>query len=239
MTEQNIQQNMRRPLILFAIILAMFMAAVEATIVATAMPGIVADLGGFAIFSWVFGSYLLMQVISIPIYGKLSDIFGRKIVFSIGVIIFLIGSIVCGFSPSMEILIIGRFIQGLGAGAVQPIATTIVGDIYTKEERAKIQGYLSSIWGISSILGPVLGGVFVDYLHWSLVFLMNIPFGIISMILVIVFLKENVEKRHHSIDYLGSSLILISITSLMLVLIKVERIGHGRQLKLLRLLHYL
>lgn len=220
MNAQVVNQQMKRPIILFAIILAMFMAAVEATIVATAMPGIVADLGGFAIFSWVFGSYLLMQVISIPIYGKLADIFGRKVVFSIGIIIFLVGSAICGFAISMEMLIIGRFIQGLGAGAVQPIATTIVGDIYTKEERANIQGYLASIWGISSILGPVLGGIFVDYLHWSWVFLMNIPFGILSLVLVNIFLKESIDKKQHSIDYLGSLLILISISSLMLVLIQ-------------------
>src|SRR5690625_1126849 len=112
----------KRPLVLAAVMLAMFMAAVEATIVATAMPGIVADLGGFSHFSWVFSSYLLMQVVTIPIYGKLADLYGRKLIFSIGIGIFLLGSLLCGFSWSMEILIISRFIQGLGAGAVQPIA---------------------------------------------------------------------------------------------------------------------
>ncbi|WP_078552711.1 MDR family MFS transporter [Bacillus alkalicellulosilyticus] len=210
----------KRPIVLAAIILAMFMAAVEATIVATAMPGIVADLGGFSLFTWVFGSYLLMQVVTIPIYGKLSDLFGRKIIFSIGIIIFLIGSLICGLAGSMELLILARFIQGLGAGAVQPIATTIVGDMYTKEERASIQGYLASIWGISSILGPVLGGVFVEYLHWSWIFWMNIPFGILSIIGVVLFLKEEVETKKHTIDYWGATLLFISVTAVMLILIQ-------------------
>ncbi|MDE5413758.1 MDR family MFS transporter [Alkalihalobacterium chitinilyticum] len=214
------RKTTNRPIVLFAIIMAMFMAAVEATIVATAMPGIVSDLGGFSLFTWVFGGYLLMQVVSIPIYGKLADLFGRKIIFSIGIFIFLVGSIWCGFATSMEWLIIARFIQGLGAGAVQPIATTIVGDIYTKEERASIQGYLASIWGISSILGPVLGGVFVQYLHWSWIFWMNIPFGILAVLLVVLFLKENVEKTRPAVDYFGALLILISVGSLMMVLIQ-------------------
>ncbi|WP_209122881.1 MDR family MFS transporter [Alkalihalobacillus sp. BA299] len=209
-----------RPIVLFAIIMAMFMAAVEATIVATAMPGIVSELGGFHLFTWVFGGYLLMKVVSIPIYGKLADLFGRKIVFSIGIFIFLLGSIWCGFASTMEWLIIARFLQGLGAGAVQPIATTIVGDIYTKEERASIQGYLASIWGISSILGPILGGVFIEYFHWSWIFWMNIPFGLLATLLVGLFLKENIEKTKPSVDYFGALLILISIGSLMMVLIQ-------------------
>ncbi|OLO38811.1 MFS transporter [Alkalihalophilus pseudofirmus] len=214
------KRETNRPIVLFAIIMAMFMAAVEATIVATAMPGIVAELGGFSLFTWVFGGYLLMQVVSIPIYGKLADLFGRKIIFSIGIFIFLFGSIWCGFATSMESLIIARFIQGLGAGAVQPIATTIVGDMYTKEERASIQGYLASIWGISSILGPVLGGVFIQYFHWSWIFWMNIPFGLLAIVLVGIFLKEKVEKTKPAIDYFGSILILISVGSLMMVLIQ-------------------
>ncbi|WP_370621913.1 MFS transporter [Bacillus sp. JCM 19034] len=180
----------KRPLVLVAVMLAMFMAAVEATIVATAMPRIVSDLGGFALFSWVFSAYLLMQVVTIPLYGKLADLYGRKLIFSIGIILFLIGSILCGFAWTMEILILSRFIQGIGAGAVQPIATTIVGDMYTKEERAKIQGYLSSIWGISAILGPVLGAFFVEYVHWSWVFWVNIPFGIFSVLIVCFIFKR-------------------------------------------------
>ncbi|WP_200761004.1 MDR family MFS transporter [Effusibacillus dendaii] len=200
--------------------LAMFMAAIEGTIVSTAMPSIVAELGGFSLFSWVFSSFLLMQAISVPIYGKLSDLFGRKPVFTAGVIIFLIGSLLCGMAKSMTALIVFRLLQGLGAGAVQPIATTIVGDIYTMEERAKIQGYLSSVWGISSVIGPTLGGVFVQYINWSWVFWINLPIGIAAIAGIHLFLHEGVEKKSHKIDYLGSALLLISISSLMVVLIQ-------------------
>ena len=158
MTREDIVMGIRekttlRPLVLASIILAMFMAAIEGTIVSTAMPSIVADLGGFRLYSWVFSAYLLMQAVTILIYGKLSDLFGRKPVFTFGVGMFLLGSLLCGFSESMIMLIVFRLIQGLGAGAVMPIATTIVGDMYTMEERAKIQGYLASVWGISAVLG--------------------------------------------------------------------------------------
>ncbi len=212
----------KKPLVLAAVMLAMFMAAVEATIVATAMPGIVADLGGFSLFSWVFSSYLLMQVVMIPLYGKLADLYGRKIIFSIGIGIFLIGSLLCGFAWSMEVLIISRFLQGMGAGAVQPIATTIVGDMYTKEERANIQGYLASIWGVSAILGPILGAFFIEYAHWSWIFWMNIPFGIIACLIVAFFLHEKIEKKKQSVDIGGSFLLFVSIASLMFVLVQFD-----------------
>lgn len=209
-----------RPYVLAAVMLAMFMSAVEATIVSTAMPSIVSELGGFSLYSWIFSSYLLMQVATILIYGKISDLFGRKPVFVIGVSIFLIGSILCGFANSMEMLIVYRFIQGFGAGAVMPIVTTIVGDIYTKEERASIQGYLSSVWGISAVLGPVLGGIFVKYLGWVYVFWMNLPLGILAIAGIVLFLHEDVEKKKHAIDYKGSILLVVSSSALMLVLVE-------------------
>lgn len=200
--------------------LAMFMSAVEATIVSTAMPSIVSELGGFTLYSWVFSSYLLMQVATILIYGKISDLFGRKPIFIIGVSIFLIGSVLCGLAKTLEMLIIFRFIQGFGAGAVMPIATTIVGDIYTKEERAAVQGYLSSVWGISAVLGPVLGGLFVNYVSWVYVFWMNVPLGLLAILGVALFLKEDVEKKKHAIDYTGSILLVVAISALMLVLVE-------------------
>ncbi len=209
----------KRPLVLAAVMLAMFMAAIEATIVATAMPSIVGDLGGFSLLSWVFSVYLLMQAVTVPIYGKLADLFGRKPVFLFGVAVFLVGSVLCGLAHSMFWLIVFRFIQGLGAGAIQPIATTIVGDIYTLEERSKIQGYLASVWGISSIIGPALGGIFVEYVHWAWVFWINIPIGILSAIGLILFLKEDVEKRKRDIDVLGSSLLFVMISSLMVIFV--------------------
>ncbi|GIP40918.1 MFS transporter [Paenibacillus sp. J31TS4] len=209
----------KRPFILAGVMLAGFMSAIEATIVATAMPSIVADLGGFAVFSWVFSGYLLMQAITIPIYGKLADLYGRKPVFAIGVLLFLIGSIACGFSQSMTALILFRMLQGLGAGAVQPISTTIVGDIYTMEERGKIQGYLASVWGVSSVIGPALGGFFVQFTHWAWVFWMNVPIGILSLLLIVFFLKEEVKPTRRQVDYAGSLLLFVSVGALMLLLI--------------------
>lgn len=210
----------KRPLVLAAIMIAMFMSAIEATIVSTAMPNIVSELGGFSMYSWVFSAYLLMTMATTLIYGKLADLYGRKPVFTIGVIIFLIGSILCGFASSMEMLIGFRFLQGIGAGAVMPIATTIVGDMYSKEERAKIQGYLSSVWGISAVLGPALGGFFVEVLTWHYVFWMNVPIGIFAIIGVQLFLHEHVEKKKHDIDYLGSVWLVISMSALMIVLVE-------------------
>lgn len=218
MPQKNKKTN--RPLVLISLIIAMFMSAIEGTIVATAMPNIVGDLGGFSLYSWVFSSFLLMTAVTTMIYGKLSDLFGRKPIYVFGVIVFLIGSILCGFATSMTMLIIFRFIQGIGAGAVQPVATTIVGDIYSVEERAKIQGYLSSVWGISAIVGPLAGGLIVQYSDWAWIFWVNIPLGIIGMIGVIFFLHESVEKEEKNIDYTESALFFISITALMLLFIE-------------------
>lgn len=214
------EKKTRRPLVLTSLIIAMFMAAIEGTIVATAMPSIVGDLGGFSLYSWVFSSFLLMNAVTTMIFGKLSDLFGRKPVFMIGVFIFLTGSVLSGFATSMMMLIVFRFIQGFGAGAVQPIAMTIVGDMYTLEERAKIQGYLSSVWGISAIIGPLAGGLIVRFSDWAWIFWMNVPLGIIGMIGVGLFLHEKVEKQARSIDYAGSGLFFIAISALMVLFIE-------------------
>ncbi|GAE94898.1 drug resistance transporter [Gracilibacillus boraciitolerans JCM 21714] len=216
-----VHQKTNRPLVLVALILSMFMAAIEGTIVATAMPNIVADLGGFSLYSWVFSSFLLMQAVTTMIYGKLADLFGRKPVFIIGVIIFLFGSVLCGLATTMITLIIFRLIQGVGAGAIHPIVTTIVGDMYTMEERAKVQGYLASVWGISSVVGPpLLGGIIVQFIDWKWIFWMNIPIGIAGLIGVIVFFHEEVLKEKKSIDYFGSSLFFVAISALIIVFVQ-------------------
>ncbi len=209
-----------RPFILAAVMLAMFVGAIEATIVSTAMPAITADLGGFQLYSWVFSSYLLMSTVTVLLYGKLSDIFGRKPALTLGMSLFLIGSILCGFAESMEWLIVFRFIQGLGAGAVMPIASTIVGDIYSKEERAKIQGYLSSVWGISAVMGPAIGGLLVETIGWQYVFWINVPLGVLSLAVLWIFLKENVEKNTSPIDYKGAVLLSAGLTILLYLLVE-------------------
>nr|WP_269800084.1 MDR family MFS transporter [Bacillus sp. mrc49] len=213
-------KQLKRPFILTAIMLAMFMNAIEGTIVSTAMPAIVSDLGGFSLYSWVFSGYLLMNAVTVLIYGKLSDILGRKPVLLFGITVFLIGSLLCGFANNMTELIIYRFIQGFGAGAVAPVASTIIGDIYKNEERARVQGYLSSVWGISAVMGPALGGLLVENLTWKLVFWVNIPLGILSFIGIWFFLHENIEKKKRDIDYLGAALLTLSISTFMLILVE-------------------
>ncbi|WP_090830670.1 MULTISPECIES: MDR family MFS transporter [unclassified Bacillus (in: firmicutes)] len=206
------------------VMLVMFMGAIEATIVSTAMPAIVGDLGGFSLYSWVFSAYLLMNAVTVLIYGKLSDIYGRKPILTIGIVFFLIGSILCGFAQSMEMLIIFRFIQGFGAGAVTSIATTIVGDIYTKEERANIQGYLASVWGISAISGPALGALIVEYASWHYVFWINIPLGLLAIVGLWLFFHERVEKKKITINHKSALFLTISISTSMVILVE----GGGR-----------
>lgn len=196
--------------------MAMFMAAIEGTIVATSMPSIVGRIGGVDLYSWVFSSFLLMQAVTVPIYGKLSDIFGRKRVFMAGIVVFLSGSILCGFAWSMPSLVAFRFLQGFGAGAVQPLAITLVGDLYTLEERGRTQGYIASVWGLSSIIGPLAGALIVQYLQWSWIFWMHVPFGLICIFLVSRYLHENIVAKARSIDYTGAVLLLVTVSTVML-----------------------
>ncbi|HKI59205.1 MAG TPA: MDR family MFS transporter [Trueperaceae bacterium] len=218
----------RRPLVLGALVLAMFMAAIEGTIVATAMPSIAASLGGFALYSWVFSAFLLMQAVTTPLFGKLADLFGRKPVFIAGVVVFLIGSVLCGFAPSMLVLVGFRFIQGLGAGAVYPTVTTLAGDLYSLRERARVQGYLSSVWGVSAVVGPLVGGLIVQYAHWAWIFWLNVPFGLLAILGVTLYLHEDVAQREHAIDVGGALLFLAGVAALMLILTEAGQWGAGR-----------
>lgn len=215
----------RRRLVMAACLMAQFMAAVEATIVGTAMPTIVADLGGFDLFSWVFAAYLLAQAASTPIYGRLADIYGRKRVFIAGAGLFVAASTACGFAWGMVPLIALRTIQGLGAGAIQPIAWTVVGDIYSPKERATVQGYLSAVFGASAIAGPLLGAFIVQHLHWALVFWVNIPIGIAAMVMLAVFLRERIEPRVHHVDYGGAALLMLGIGALMVVVVQAQSLN--------------
>ncbi|HWB50714.1 MAG TPA: MFS transporter [Stellaceae bacterium] len=214
-----------RGLVLCAALIATFMPAVESSIVATAMPTIVGDLGGFDLFSWVFAAYLLTMAVMIPIYGRLADIYGRKRVFFVGTGIFMVGTALCGLATSMPMLILFRAVQGLGGGAVQPIATTILGDIYTPAERARVQGYSSSVFGISAIIGPALGAFLVQHVHWSVVFWINLPIGVISIVLFALLLPERVEHRPHQIDYIGGLLLVIGVGAVLAALIQAASLG--------------
>ena len=196
------------------------MAAVEATIIATAMPTVANDLDGFGLFAWVFSAYMLGQAATIPLYGRLADMYGRRKIFFAGVFFFLLGSTLCGFSTSMLQLVIFRAIQGLGAGGVQPIANTIVGDIYTPVERARVQGLLSGVFGVSAVIGPSLGAFIVQYGDWPVIFWMNLPVGAAAIVMIALFLPEEVETRPRHVDYPGSLLLLTTIGALMLLLVQ-------------------
>lgn len=208
----------RRPLVLACLMSAMFMVAIEATVVATAMPQIVGKLGGFAYYSWVFSAFLLAQAATTVMFGKLADLYGRKPVMVAGLVVFLLGSILAGFSWSMTSLIAFRLVQGLGAGAIQPVSMTIIGDIYTLEERVKVQGYMGSVWGVSAIVGPLAGALIVQNLPWAWVFWINAPMGVAAIVGLLLVLHENVEHKARRVDYLGAGLFTVAVTALLLAI---------------------
>ncbi|HYP44676.1 MAG TPA: MDR family MFS transporter [Propionibacteriaceae bacterium] len=219
-TRSDVGLRSERGPVLLSIMLSMSLVAIDATILATAVPSIVDDLGGFAHFPWLFSIYLLAQAVSVPIYGKLSDQFGRKPVMLFGIAAFLVGSVLCGFAWSMTALIAARAIQGLGAGAVQPTAMTMVGDLYSLSERARVQGYVASVWAVSSVVGPTLGGVFADYLSWRWIFFINIPLGGAAAWVLIRRFSEDVEKKKHHIDFAGVALLAVGSSLVILGLLE-------------------
>lgn len=215
-TSEGVGFRSKRGPILIALMLSTGLVAIDSTIVATAVPSIVRDVGGFASFPWLFSAYLLAQAVSVPIYAKLSDVVGRKPIILIGIGLFLLGSILCGVAWSMPALIAFRVLQGLGAGAVQPMAITIAGDIYTLTERAKVQGYLASVWAVSSVVGPTLGGVFSSLGIWRGIFLVNIPLCLLAGWMLLRAFREDVKREGHRVDYLGSGLLTVALTLIIL-----------------------
>src|SRR5918997_224120 len=173
----------RKVLITLATLIGTFLAALDSTVVGTAMPTVIGELGGLSLYPWVFASYLLAATVTGPIFGKLSDTYGRKPIYLSGIFLFLLGSVLAGTSQSMVTLIAFRTLQGLGAGAVQPVAITIVGDIFELETRARIQGLFWAVWGLSAVVGPAVGGLITDLISWRWVFYVNLPFGIIAAVL--------------------------------------------------------
>jgi MFS family permease len=202
--------------ILSALMLTTGLVAIDSTIVATAVPSIVQDVGGFSSFPWLFSAYMLAQAVSVPVYAKLSDMLGRKPIILVGIGLFLLGSILCGIASSMPALIAFRALQGLGAGAIMPMAVTIAGDIYSLAERAKVQGYIASVWAVSSVVGPTLGGIFSSLGIWRGIFLVNIPLCLAAGWMLVRTFHENIERTEHRVDYLGSGLLAGSMTLLIL-----------------------
>jgi MFS family permease len=200
--------------------LALFMSAVEVTIVATALPQIVGRLGGFALYTWVFSGFLLTQTATILVFGKLADLYGRRPVLIGGVVVFLLGSALCGLAWSMPALIAFRLLQGLGAGSMQPVAVTIVGDLYDAHERPRVQGWLSSVWGFAAIVGPLAGGIIVEALSWRWIFWINVPVGVCTIAGLLLFYRERVGRRPHSIDYLGTLCFCVAIAALLVAVME-------------------
>ena len=206
------------PIVTLAIFMTTFMTAIEGTIVSTAMPTIVSDLDGLEIMNWVVSIFLLMTAVSTPLYGKLADSIGRKPVFLFGIALFVIGSSLCGLAQNMIELILFRVIQGLGSGAVQPVAITIIADLYTLQKRAKMLGLNSGFWGVASVIAPLLGGFIVQHLSWHWVFYINVPIGIIAFLLVLVYLREPKHKSSSKLDLQGTIWLVLLLLALMFFL---------------------
>ncbi|ONM48982.1 MDR family MFS transporter [Nocardia donostiensis] len=206
--------------ILGSLMLSTGLVALDSTIIATAVLTITESLGGFAQFPWLFSIYLLAQAVTVPIYGKIADMVGRKPVILFGIAVFAVGSLLCGLAGSMLGLIIFRAIQGVGAGAIQPMTMTIAGDLYTLAERAKVQGYLASVWALSAVAGPLLGGVFAEYLSWRWIFLINIPLSAWAGWMLLRHFSETAPRQRTRVDYLGAVLLTLGAGALILGLLE-------------------
>jgi EmrB/QacA subfamily drug resistance transporter len=212
--------NSRRWAVTIGVMTGMAIAALEATVVGTAMPTVIASLGGIAHYSWVFSAYLVTSTVTVPVWGKLSDLYGRRLLYQIGIGVFLLGTLLSGMSASMTQLIIFRAVQGLGAGALIPLGMTIIGDTFTLQERARMQAYFSGVWGLSSVVGPVLGGFITDQISWRWVFWVNLPIGIVAAIIIGFALKEPKRMQTPSIDYIGAATLMNAISLLMLAVVE-------------------
>jgi EmrB/QacA subfamily drug resistance transporter len=200
------------------LLLGIFLAALEATVVSTAMPTVVAHLGGLDRYSWVFSAYLVASTATVPLWGRLSDLYGRRPIYLAAIGLFVTGSMLAGVSQSMLQLVVFRAIQGLGAGGLIPLALTIIGEIYTLAERTRMQAVFSSVWGVASVAGPLVGGVITDSINWRWIFYLNLPFGVLAAIIVHRTLPEHAKSRAVKVDWTGGGLLCLSTTLLLIAL---------------------
>lgn len=210
------QSNVK--LTVIGLMLGLLLASLDQTIVSTAIGKIIGQFGGLEYFTWVFSAYLIANVVSMPIFGRLSDMYGRKRFFLLGLIVFMIGSALCGTASSMVQLIVYRAIQGIGGGALMPITFAIIFDLFPPEKRGKMQGLFGAVFGISSVLGPLIGAYFTDYVNWRWIFWINLPLGVVSLVLITIGYFEGVERKRQKIDWLGTILLAGSILSFMFAL---------------------
>ena len=216
-------------LIVSAVLIATFMAAMEVTVISTAMPVIVGRLGGFHLFSWVFGIYLLAQAVMTPLYGRIADSFGRKPVYLASTGLFLVGSLLCGCAHSMMALIVFRAIQGIGGGGLAPLGVTIIGDVCRPADRPRVMGYVSAVWGIAAIAGPLLGAFFVHTLGWQFCFWVNLPVGLVTMAMVWRWLRDRTDTHSRApIDLSGCLLLVVGLGLMMAALVQFEALSPTR-----------
>src|SRR5687768_12769223 len=217
MTPMGISLRRRRA-ITAGLLLGMALGALEATVVGTAMPTVIATLGGLSHYSWVFAAYLLTSTASVPIWGRLSDLYGRRRLYLAGIGVFLVGSALSGGASSMTELIVFRAIQGLGAGAVIPLSMTIVGELYSLDERARVQAVFSGVWGLASIAGPLVGGYITDALSWRWVFYLNLPFGVLAFAVIALAYPSRRQTMRVQVDWLGAALMFSGVSALLLAI---------------------
>ena len=227
---RNVKTN--RPVVLAFLMTTMALSSIEGTIVATAMPSIVSSLGGFELFSWVFSAYLLTQAVFTPISGSLADTLGRKPVLLVSIVLFLVASLACGLAESMPVLIAFRFVQGIGAAGINTMVVTLAGDLYTVRERGRVQAYFASVWGVSSVLGPLIGGVMVAHVDWAWIFWFNVPFGIVALFGLSRYLHESVEHGRRQLDLQGAIMLFVAMSGLMVLLNQGSALGQPLRLAL-------
>jgi EmrB/QacA subfamily drug resistance transporter len=219
-------EDRRRHLVVLGVMLSIFLAAMESTVVSTAMPRVVASLGGLTIYSWVFSGFLLTSTVTMPLWGRLSDLFGRRRVFLGGLTIFLVGSALSGLAQNMTQLIVFRMLQGLGAGSLMTIGMTIIGELFALERRAKMQGYISGVWGVASLCGPLIGGLLTDHASWRWVFYINLPFGVVAMALIATGLVDRPrDGRRPVIDFAGLGFFTAAVSALLLGVLEAGRVA--------------
>jgi EmrB/QacA subfamily drug resistance transporter len=234
---KSVNEEARKRWVFLGIMLSIFLAAIESTVVATAMPTVVASLGGIRIYSWVFSGFLLTQTVTMPLWGRFSDLYGRRPVYLAGLATFLVGSALSGAAQDMVQLILFRMVQGLGAGALMTLGYTIIGELFGLERRARMQGYISSVWGVASLMGPWAGGLLTDHVSWRWVFYINLPFGAVAMVLIATALTTvSRPARRPIVDGTGVALFAAGVSALLLGIVEAGRVGSWSRIEVVALL---